>query len=179
MFDPNAAPGSVHMVTPAATAGSALYKIGDQVTWGWNYTDLQGKPTAIDVLVSCSKASATWTLTQNMTFATKGSYTWDTDAYQHTAIESPLLTEEYTLVIYDAESSISATAEPGYLAPFTGFTFGLYTPRPYTPLGEWKCATCSAGVSDMERRGLGVVLAMSLVTVLSFTWFVTGLGVLA
>jgi hypothetical protein len=166
--------GNVVMVTPAITMGSQLYKIGDYVTWGWNYTNLQGPPTAIDVLVSCSKASNTWTLTQNMTFATEASYTWDTNAYQQTAIQSPLLTEEYTLLIYDAESSVSATAEAGYLAPYSGFRFGLYVPKPYTPLGEWKCVTCSAGVSDMDRRALGAALIMSVVTVLSFTWFVTG-----
>lgn len=170
--------GNVVMVTPAVTEGSQLYKIGDYVTWGWNYTHLQGPPTAIDVLVSCSKADNTWTLTQNMTFETEAAYTWDTGKYQATAVQSPLLTEEYTLLIYDAESSVSATAEAGYLSPYSGFKFGLYTPKPYTPLGEWKCVTCSAGVSDLDRRALGAAVAMSLLTIFSFTWFVTGLGVL-
>lgn len=178
MFNEQDPAGSVVMVTPAATMGTQLYKIGDYVTWGWNYTNLQGPPTAVDVLVSCSKASNTWTLTQNMTFETEASYTWDTNKYQKTAIQSPLLTEEYTLVIYDAESSVSATGEAGYLAPFTGFTFGLYAPQAYTPLGEWKCVTCSAGVSDLDRRAIGAAVAMSVVTVLSFTWFVAGMGAL-
>jgi len=162
------------MVTPAASLGSQLYKIGDWVTWSWNYTNLQGPPTAVDVLVSCSVASETWTLTQNMTFATQAGYLWDTGSYQHTAVASPLLVQEYTLLIYDAESSISATAEAGYLAPFDGFVFGMYTPRPYTALGDWQCATCSAAMSDTEKRALGFALTMSLITVLSFTWFVTG-----
>lgn len=168
--------GSVVMITPAATLGTQLYKIGDFVTWAWNYTNLQGPPTAIDVLVSCSTASNTWTLTQNMTFATEGAFTWDTGAYQHTAVASPLLTEEYTLIIFDADSSISATAEAGYLAAFDGFVFGMYTPQPYTPLSDWQCATCSAAVSDMDKRALGFALTMSIITVLSFTWFVTGIG---
>jgi hypothetical protein len=111
-----------------------------------------------------------------MTFATSGAITWDTGAYQTTAVASPLLTEEYTLIIFDADSSISATAEAGYLAPYEGFVFGLYTPKPYQPLGEWRCATCSGAVSDMERRALWAAAAMSVVTVLSFTWFVTGIG---
>lgn len=178
MYNEQDPAGSVVMVTPAITMGSQLYKIKDYVTFGWNYTNLQGTPTAIDVLAACSKASNTWTLTQNMTFETAGSFTWDTGAYQATAVQSPLLTEEYTLIIYDAESSVSATAEAGYLAPFTGFKFGLYLPKPYQPLGEWKCSTCSAGVSATDRRALGAALAMSVLTVLSFTWFVTGLGVL-
>jgi hypothetical protein len=33
-------------------------------------------------------------------------------------------------------------------------------------------------LSDMERRALGMVLGMSVITVLSFTWFVGGLGVI-
>ncbi|KAK0711567.1 hypothetical protein B0H67DRAFT_555527 [Lasiosphaeris hirsuta] len=178
LYNPQDPAGAVVMKTPSITQGTQMYKIGDFVTWGWNYTNLQGTPTAVDVLVSCSKATQTWTLTQNMTFATAGSFTWDTGAYQETAIASPLLVEQYTLLIHDSDGPITATPEPGYLSPFSGFLFGLYTPRPYTPLGEWKCVTCSAGVSDMERRALGGAVAMSVLTVLSFTWFVGGIGAL-
>ena len=175
-YDAQDPAGSVVMITPAATAGTQLYKVGDYVTWGWNYTNVQGNPTAIDVLVSCSKATNTWTLTQNMTFETQGAFTWDTGSYQQTAVASPLLTEQYTLLIYDAESSVSATAEAGYLAPFSGFVFGLYTPRPYTSIQDgWKCATCSAALSDNEKRALGFAFTMAAITVASFTWFVTGL----
>lgn len=176
MYNPQDPAGSVVMLTPAPSLGTQLYKIGDYVTWGWNYTNLQGTPTAVDVLVSCAAVTNTWTLTQNMTFATKGAYTWDTNSYRQTAVGNPLLTELYTLIIYDADSSISATAEAGYLAPFSGHTFGLYYSKEYTPLGEWQCGTCSGAVSDMEKRALGVAAAMSVVTVLSFTWFVTGFG---
>jgi hypothetical protein len=163
------------MLTPAASLGTPLYKIGDFVTWGWNYTDLQATPTAIDIVVSCKSATRSWTLTSNMTFPTSGSYTWDTKV-QQTAVESPLLTEQYTLLIYDSNKGLSATPTPGYLNTFNSFTFGMYTPRPYTPLGEWNCATCSAAVSDLDRKALGFALSMSLITVLSFTWFVTGFG---
>ncbi len=164
------------MITPAATAAMQLYKIGDFVTWGWNYTNLQATPTAIDLLASCSFASRTFTLTQNMTFQTHGSYTWDTGAFQSDNVASPLLTEEYTLILYDAESSVSATAEAGYLGTFEGFTFGLYATQSYTPLADgWTCATCSGAMSDMEKRAVGFALTMSIITVLSFTWFVTGM----
>ncbi|CAK7218877.1 hypothetical protein SCUCBS95973_003632 [Sporothrix curviconia] len=170
--------GGVVMLTPATTADLELYKIGDYVTWGWNYTDLQATPTAIDVLASCSFATRTWTLTQNMTFETLGSYTWDTGAFQSSNIASPLLTEEYTLIIYDADSSVSATAEAGYLGTYDGFTFGMYAPQSYTPLADgWTCATCSGALSDTERRALGFALTMSIITVFSFTWFVTGIRV--
>jgi hypothetical protein len=168
------------MLTPSATYQvTQLYRIGEYITFGWNYTNLQGTPTAVDVYASCSASSATWTLTQNMTYHTKGSYTWDTGDYQSTAISDPLVVEMYTLVIIDADSSISATAEAGYLGAYSGFKFGLYTGRPYSdldPNGEFECATCSAALGAMERRAVGAAVAMSVVTVLSFTWFVAGFG---
>ncbi|KAK3956880.1 hypothetical protein QBC32DRAFT_56052 [Pseudoneurospora amorphoporcata] len=176
-FDARDPPGGVVMITPSAAAGSQLYKIGDHITWGWNYTSIQAKPTAVDVLVSCKSQSATWTLTQNMTYATPGSFTWDTEAFQTQNVENPLAVDSYTLLIHDSDSAFTAAPEAGYLAPFAGFTFVLYTPQPYTPLASgWVCATCSGGVSDIDKRAFGAVVAMSVVTVFSFTWFVTGFG---
>lgn len=168
------------MITPAFTAGTTLYRIGDPtpITWVWNYTSLQGTPSAIDVLVSCSTASATWTLTQNMTFEPTATFTWDTQKYSESAVASPLLVAQYTLLIHDSDSSADATAEPGYLAPFDGFQFGLYTSRPYQDLGEWKCATCSGALGDLERQALGFAITMSIITIFSFTWYVTGFAAL-
>ncbi|KAB5570772.1 hypothetical protein GE09DRAFT_1104668 [Coniochaeta sp. 2T2.1] len=170
--------GNVVMVTPAATAQATnLYKIGDKVTWGWNYTNLQGTPTAIDVLISVA-STATFTLTQNMTFETPGVYEWDTRQYQDDNVGNPLLTEQYTLVIYDSDGSPTSTAEAGYLAPFSGFKFGMYQPKAATSLADWQCPTCSAAFGAGERRALGAAAVMSVVTVLSFTWFVVGFGVI-
>jgi len=180
MYNPQDPAGGVAMLTPAVTAGYQLYKLKHEfVTFAWNYTNLQGTPTAVDVLVSCSKAAQTWTLTQNMTFATPGAYTWDLDKFQEENIKSQLPTEQYTLIIHDSDSAITDQPEPGYLAPFTGLVFGLYEPRAPTPLSDWKCASCVSGaVSAMEARALGGVLAMGAVTVLSFTWFVGGFAAL-
>ncbi len=162
------------MTKPAAIDGTQLYKISDYVTWGWNYTNLLATPTAIDVLVSCSSASATWTLTQNMTFETTASYVWDTKQFQLDNVQNPLLVAEYPCRLRRGRRNQSATPTPGYLAPFTGFRFGLYTPQPYKPIGDWICSTCSGAMSDMERRGLGFAMIMCTLTVLSFTWFIAG-----
>ena len=168
--------GSVVMLTPTSTS-TTLYKIGDFVTFGWNYTNLQAEPSGIDIAVSCSLASQSWILTQNMSFATAGRFTWDTKAYQTQNIQSPLLVDYYTIMIYDAAAGVSETASPGYLAPYTaGATFGMYTGQGYTPLGEWTCATCNGAISPMERRFLGGAVVMSILTVLTFTWFVAGVG---
>lgn len=93
-------------------------------------------------------------------------------------MQNPLLTETYTLIIYDAGSSISATAQAGYLAVYDSYTFGMYTPQPYTPLADFQCATCNGALGDMERRALGMMFGMCCLTVLSFTWFVSGTGVI-
>ena len=165
------------MVTPAATAqGTNLYKIGDTVTWGWNYTNLQGTPTAIDVLVSIQTLSSTYTLTQNMTFETPAVFKWDTQQYNDDHVGDQLPTDQYTLVIYDSDGSPKSTAEAGYLAPFSGFKFGLYEPRKAVPIDQWQCATCTTSLGSTERKAIGMAAAMSAVTVLSFTWFVVGFG---
>ncbi|KAH6661354.1 hypothetical protein BKA67DRAFT_82836 [Truncatella angustata] len=173
-YDSDDPAGGISMITPATTASTPLYRIGETITWAWNYTSLQGTPTAVDVLVSCSVATETWTLTQNMTFEPTGTYIWDTNSYAQTAVASPLLTEQYTLIIYDADSQISATAEPGYLSVYKGFTFGMYTARPYKDLGEWKCVTCSAANSNLDNQALRFAVGMATITVLTFTWFVAG-----
>ncbi|KAK2014698.1 hypothetical protein LZ32DRAFT_185995 [Colletotrichum eremochloae] len=175
-FDDTDPQGAVVMITPAPTQQAInLYKIGDYVTWGWNYTNLQATPTAIDVLVSCSAMAQTWTLTQNMSFAQPASFTWDSSVQQSDA-SAPLRNDEYTLVIYDAGSSVSATAAPGYLGVSNTFKFGMYLPQAYTPLSEWNCAVCKSAAPSLNNKAVGMAVSMSMVTVASFTWFVAGLG---
>lgn len=167
---------------PVTTLTSAIYKIGDYVTFKWNYTDLTATPTGVNVIASASTSSlgaSTWTLTSNMTFETEAAFTWDTAAFQTQALQDqkPLLVEMYTLYIYDAESAaVTATAGYGSLTGNAALTFGLYTGQAYTPLASgWVCGTCSAALSSNERQALGLLFTMFGVTVLSFTWFVTGL----
>lgn len=114
-----------------------------------------------------------------MTFAPTATFTWDSNKYQQEQIGSQLPVELYTLIIYDAEGSVTDTAEPGYLAPYSGFQFGLYTPKPYTSLNEWKCVTCSAAPGGpLDRQALGFAVTMTMFTVLGFTWYVTGFAAL-
>ncbi|KAF8865825.1 hypothetical protein BDZ45DRAFT_683818 [Acephala macrosclerotiorum] len=178
-YDARLPAGGVSMITPSVAAGEQYYKIGDYVTFAWNYTSLSATPTAINVMASCSANSELYTISMNQTVSNStGAVTWDTGSYQATAVQNPLLTETYTLVIYDAASGISATAEAGYLAVYDSYTFGMYTPQPYTPLADFQCATCSGALSDMEKRALGMMFGMACLTVLSFTWFVSGTGII-
>ncbi|KAI8952057.1 hypothetical protein F4801DRAFT_253871 [Xylaria longipes] len=173
--------GGVSMIEPPVTAAMTLYRIDntEPITWKWNYTSLQGKPSAIDVLISCSKVTSTWTLTQNMTFAPTATFTWDSNKFQQEQIGNQLPVEKYTLLIHDSETSFTDTPDPGYLAPYAGFQFGLYTAKPYSNLNSWKCLTCSAAPGGpLDRQVLGFALTMTLLTVLSFTWYVTGIAAL-
>ncbi|KAH8821725.1 hypothetical protein F5884DRAFT_894466 [Xylogone sp. PMI_703] len=179
LFDPTNPAGGISLVTPAITDGPQYYKIGDFVTFKWNMTSVLATPTALDIMATCTVNKQLYTLAVNQTVhGATGAVTWDTSAYQKTAAAAPLLTEMYTLIIYDAASSISATAEAGYLAVFNQYTFGMYSPQPYVPLADYICPTCNGALGDMERRALGMVLGMGLITVLSFTWFVTGMGII-
>lgn len=176
-FAADAPAGGVSILVPANTAlGTALYRISDYVTFSWNYTSLQGTPTAIDVLASCSAARATWTLTGNMSFATSVEYVWDTTKQANDA-NQPLLTEQYTLIIKDSDISFDDRPEPGYLGTNPALTFGLYAGKPYQNLSTWTCPGChaSAASSVMDGKAIKFAATMSIATVLGFTWFVVGL----
>ena len=47
--------------------------------------------------------------------------------------ETGLLTEMYTLLIYDAEKAPTDTAEAGHLGAFNQHVFGMYRKQDYTP----------------------------------------------
>jgi hypothetical protein len=123
------------MVTPAAIAGAQYFKIGDHVTFAWNYTSLSVTPSYIDVMASCSMNSHMYTIASNQTIDPTGAVTWDTGDYQATATV-PLLTETYTLVVMDAQQDISASPKAGYLGVSDQYTFGMYVPQAYTPLNR-------------------------------------------
>ncbi|KAL1982782.1 hypothetical protein VTN96DRAFT_898 [Rasamsonia emersonii] len=172
--DPRLPPGGISMITPATTT-TTYYKIGDYVTFAWNYTSLSVTPSAIDVIAFCSSNSATYTLASNMSVGPTDAVTWDTHQYQATATV-PLLTASYTLIVYEAGTQPSDVASAGHLGA-SNFIFGMYVPQPYTPLSDgYQCVTCNAALSDTERQALGFMLTMATITVLSFTWFANGFG---
>lgn len=161
------------MLTPAATILTPIYKIGDFVTFGFNYTSLSATPTALNVIATCKANSQTYTVAMNQS-AANPEVVWDT-AVRATNV-SPLLTEIYTLIIYDADGTPTEAAQAGYLAPYN-MVFGMYEKKPYADEGSIKCATCSGALSSLERSALSFVFGMGLATVLGFTWFVSGLDV--
>lgn len=75
--------------TPVTTSGSLYYKIGQPVTFGWNYTSLVVTPTAVNVEAFCSDNSQTYTIAQNLSLS-KPSVVWDTAAYTPEKDQPPL-----------------------------------------------------------------------------------------
>jgi len=162
------------MLEPTATLPASFYKIGEPVSFAWNYTSLIITPSAVDVLVSCSSIDATYTVTTGMKIdaSATASVVWDT-APDVTG-SNPLLTEHYTLIVYEAGTAITAAAQAGYLAPYSQFQFAMYLPQAPTALAEFVCATCSGAMSDIERQTLKFLFGMSIATVFSFSWFAGG-----
>ncbi|KXG53801.1 uncharacterized protein PGRI_008510 [Penicillium griseofulvum] len=177
-IDPAAAAGGVSMITPASSS-TTYYKIGQDVTFVWNYTSLSVTPSAVNVVASCSLNSMKYTLSSNMTVKQTGSVVWDTGKYQKSAT-IPLLTASYTLIIYDADKEIGDAATAGHLSSQNGgYVFGMYTPQAYTPLNEFKCATCSGAMSETSRLAIKFTVGMAVITFASFSWFAGSAGVFA
>ncbi|PNS17140.1 Mitochondrial genome maintenance protein mgm101 [Sphaceloma murrayae] len=174
-FDPRLPAGGIAMITPNSRSSASYYKIGDFVTFAWNYTSLSVTPSAIDILASCSLNQQIYTLATNQTVGNAtGAVTWDTGNYQATATV-PLLTETYTLIIHDAQKDVTDTPRAGYLGTFSQFTFGMYAPQAYTPPSKYVCVTCSGAMTAIEKQSLAVVSIFATLAVLGATWF-TGLG---
>ncbi|RMZ77015.1 hypothetical protein DV738_g4559, partial [Chaetothyriales sp. CBS 135597] len=175
-IDPRLPPGGVAMISPAITEGAQYYKVGDYVTFEWNYTSLSVTPSAIDVLASCSLNSATYTIAANMSVSETGRVIWDTG--NTATLSNPYPVATYTLVIHDAAKEPTDVASAGYLGAYNQYTFGMYTGQPYVKLDQYQCATCNGALSMHERQLLGVVGFTALVTLFSFTWFANGFGLL-
>lgn len=173
-FDPTNPAGGAVMVTPDPRFGNPLIKAGDIVSFTWNYTNVLADPTAVDVLLSRTSDTNLWTLAANMSYQDPATFTWDTSV-QRSDASHPLLTDEFTMIIIDSDASIDDTGSPGYLSR-TDVKLDIYIPRDYTPLSDWNCATCSAAMSDLDQKALVFATSMCLITVASFTWFVTGLS---
>jgi hypothetical protein len=176
-FDPRLPAGGISMVTPDALAGDQFYKVGDFVTFAWNFTSLSVTPSNIDVLASCTANQATYTIAVNMS-ASETKVLWDTKNTPDG--QAPFLTERYTLMIYDSNLTVTATPKAGYLAAFTQFTFGMYTPQPYVPWDQFNCANCNpnGALSQFERMTLSAIIMTTGTTLGSLLYFSHAFGLL-
>jgi hypothetical protein len=165
------------MLTPDTIAvPTTLYKIGDDVTLSWNYTGIQSEPTAIDVLLSCSAASETWTLTSNMTWESDVAFLWDTND-QADDVENPLGTEMYTLIIKDVDAEVTEFPSAGKLGADASFKFGMYHKQPYVPWDEWECNGCDKrAAAPVMEQSLKLAVSMCTLTIVIMTYLTNGWG---
>lgn len=73
------------MMTPSVMDGYQIYKIGDPVTFVWNFTSLQVTPTALNVQAYCTDGAQYFPIAMNVSAGTT-EVVWDTGAYQNTAL---------------------------------------------------------------------------------------------
>lgn len=84
-ISPDAPPGGVQMRTPSVYDGYQIYKIGDPVTFVWNYTSLQVTPTALNIEAFSTAGMRYFQIASNVSADTTEAI-WDTGAYQSTAL---------------------------------------------------------------------------------------------
>lgn len=167
--------GRVVMTKPAAF-DIPLFRIGTNVTLGWNYTGLLATPTAVDVILTQTTAHARWTLTANMTFTSAVNYVWDTTV-QGSDKSAPLLESDYQLIVKDSDVALDQQPKPGYLRADQIFKLMLYRAQPYVSLPDYPCSGCSSAASSMYGGAAGLALTMTVLGVTTFTMFVTSAGI--
>lgn len=175
-YDARYPAGGITILEPKPTAAvTPLYKIGEEVSFKFSMTSCSSYPTAVNVLATCTQNNALYTISANSSFSEgkDKDVVWDTAQYGNT---QPMLTAEYTLIIYDADGNLEDIGESGYLAPFgnsryPGYKFNLYEKRPYDdePGEGIKCATCSEGA--IERVAKWMALGMGIMAIVGANMF--------
>lgn len=84
-ISPDSPPGGVQMKNPSVFDGYQLYKIGDKVTFAWNYTSLQVTPTALNIEAFCTLGARRFDIASNVSADTT-EVVWDTGKFQQTAL---------------------------------------------------------------------------------------------
>lgn len=163
--------GGVQMLTPGVFDGVQYYKNNEKVTFGFNLTSMIVTPTAINVEAFCSANSAYYTLTQNAS-AQITKVVWDLAEELATNTVAPLVMTSYALVVYDASKPRDAAPSAGYLAPFRGAQFAIYSPSPSVAMKDFVCTGCSAATAIYNSQSVRVLLFSSIMATLGFAWFV-------
>ncbi|KAG5351157.1 hypothetical protein C0989_007702 [Termitomyces sp. Mn162] len=135
---PASAPaGLITVVQPPASLTS-YYKIAPSnfVTFAWNFSYVLATPTHLTVSAICDNGN-TYPVgpTNGVIDGTATSVVWDLWSYQQNNPNKPLAQETYTLNIWD-DRGAGAGRAPGFLQPYSGLKFAMYTPEAYTSLAD-------------------------------------------
>ena len=128
--------GGITITQPPQTATS-FYKIAanEPVTFGWNLTSVLATPTHITVSAICDNGN-TYPVgpTDGVIPGTATEVVWDVFDYQKQNPNKPLAEAGYSLTMWD-DRGPNSPPRAGYMQPYSGLKFALYTPQTYTPLG--------------------------------------------
>ncbi|KAG6877740.1 hypothetical protein C0993_004454 [Termitomyces sp. T159_Od127] len=135
---PASAPaGLITVVQPPASVTS-YYKIAPSnfITFAWNFSYVLATPTHLTVSAVCDNGN-TYPVgpTNGVIDGTATSVVWDLFSYQQSHSNTPLAPAMYTLNIWD-DRGPGAGRVPGFLQPYSGLKFAMYTPEPYTSLAD-------------------------------------------
>ncbi|KAF8623936.1 hypothetical protein AX15_006102 [Amanita polypyramis BW_CC] len=135
---PQSAPaGSITITQPPETATS-YFKLAPSylVTFAWNFTDVIVTPTHLTVSAAADNGN-TYPVgpTNGIIPGTATSVVWDIYSYQQANPATPLAQATYTLMIWDDRGPNSPRV-PGFMVPNDNLRFAIYTPQPYTGLGD-------------------------------------------
>lgn len=109
-------------------------------------------PTGINVDVVCSANSQTYNIARNQSIETQ-SVVWDTGNAANDG-KLHLISDKYTLIIYNADEPVSYVAGAGELEPFS-YIFGVYLPQEYQ---AWPQAAKYVNAGSSNRFSLSLVL---------------------
>ncbi|KAG6873350.1 hypothetical protein C0995_000210 [Termitomyces sp. Mi166 len=143
---PSAPAGLITVVQPPASLTS-YYKIAPSnlVTFAWNFSYVLATPTHLTVHAVCDNGN-TYPVgpTNGVIDGTATSVVWDLYGYQQNNPNTPLAQATYTLNIWDDRGQGAGRA-PGFLQPYSGLKFAMYTPEAYTSLADVSSGTGAEG----------------------------------
>ncbi|PFH49450.1 hypothetical protein AMATHDRAFT_130946, partial [Amanita thiersii Skay4041] len=173
VIPPSAPAGGLTITQPPQTATS-YFKIAPNspITFGWNMTDVIATPTSLTVSAACNNGN-TYAVGPNNGIipGTATEVVWDLYSYQQNHQATPLAQETYTLMIWD-DRGPGAMRLPGFLQANSALKFAIYTPQPYTGLGDgWTCATCNGAWSSYTSHPAFTSIITALLVV-----FLSGFG---
>ncbi|KAG1742742.1 uncharacterized protein EDB91DRAFT_1051686 [Suillus paluster] len=165
-----APPGAITITMPPIQSTS-YYKLApsEYITFGWNFSSISVAPTSLTVAaVGANGYTYPVGPTDGVIPGNAQSVVWYPYGYQTADPSLPLVQASYTLHIW-GDGGPSAVPTPGYLAPYSGLVFAIYTPQAYTPLTSgWQCAGCSGALPQLKiDSALPGVVAMIVIMLLS------------
>ncbi|KAG6812530.1 hypothetical protein H0H92_002421 [Tricholoma furcatifolium] len=173
---PASAPAGLITVTQPPVTATSYYKIAPSnlITFGWNFSYVIATPTHLTVQAICDNGN-TYPVgpTNGIIPGTATQVVWDIYSYQQANPNTPLAEETYTLNIWD-DRGPGAGRVPGYLQPYSGTEFAMYSPEAYTPLASgWQCIACSGAWSSYTANPVFVSLCATFLVM-----FLSGFGLL-